>query len=935
MHPAQSNHQQELDPGMAIFTVSNLHNSGAGSLRHAIMGANSDLSGTASVIDFSVNGSITLASALPAISRAVTIDATSAPTHTSGGPPVVELNCNFNAGLTFGAGSDGSKLLGLAIGDANGNGVTLNAGSVTLADNYIGLDTSGAAFGNSGDGISVRSTSSNNRIGLNPEAASGVVSNVISGNGGNGVSFHGSSGNTLVDNRIGTDPTGTTAVANDGNGIWLTDSSNGNEIGGTAFENTTTGAVNDPTGDKGTVAPVFVVPPLGNLVSGNGGDGILIDADSQRNILNGNFVGTTADGDGVISNTLDGVAIDQADNNSLIGCQFVDNPFVYYNVISANGGNGLRITDSDNTTVQANFFGAGADNTTILGNGGDGILVDGTSTNTQVGGVIPLGNVSAGNQKNGIEVAGTASGFITFNTFGGLLAFKGAAPNGNDGLLITSTGGNNTVQTNVFSGNHNDGIELSGDASGVTVDPNITGLNTDGNALLPNGNDGLEIDGTAHDNVVGGSQASVIPQNTFSGNTGYGVDILGSANNNQVLLSYIGLSAGGTAGLGNSAGGIRVGLTAHDNIIGGTSTPSAPTGNLISANGGNGVTLDPETSNIQVIDNSFGFTRFGAPTLPNAGPAIVASGSTNADISGNVIAVPSVIAVTDSPSDAVLGIGALATLTLHLDGAVTVAGGPPTLALNNGATATYVSGSASTNLNFDYTVALGQDTPDLAVSAIGLNGATVNDQSGDAADLSGAVANPPGILSIASIAAFDITTDQPVAVVGQTYAGPVAGLQSEYINITPDSLNITATSPNWFIHSGGGEDAIAVSSGTNVLDGGAGSNFLTGGSGTDTFYVDSRGATADVWSTVDNFHAGDAVVIWGITPSDFNFDFENDQGDAGYTGLTLHATAPGKPTASVTFAGFTTADLSSGRIAESSGIEPVSGSSYTYFHAIS
>ena len=57
-----------------------------------------------------------------------------------------------------------------------------------------------------------------------------------------------------------------------------------------------------------------------------------------------------------------------------------------------------------------------------------------------VGGVIPLGNVSGDNALNGVEVAGTASRFITFNTFRGLLAFKGAAPNGNDGLLVTSTG---------------------------------------------------------------------------------------------------------------------------------------------------------------------------------------------------------------------------------------------------------------------------------------------------------------------------------------------------------------------------------------------------------------------------------------------------------------------------------------------------------------
>ena len=103
----------------------------------------------------------------------------------------------------------------------------------------------------------------------------------------------------------------------------------------------------------------------------------------------------------------------------------------------------------------------------------------------QVGGVIPLGNVSAGNGENGIEVADTASGFTTFNTFGGLFAFYGAAPNGNDGLLITSTGGNQTVRTNVFSGNLNNGIEIAGDASGVTIVPNIVGLDTRGDASWP------------------------------------------------------------------------------------------------------------------------------------------------------------------------------------------------------------------------------------------------------------------------------------------------------------------------------------------------------------------------------------------------------------------------------------------------------------------
>src|SRR5262245_30077 len=115
---------------MAIFTVSNLNDAGIGSLRAAIEAANAD-TGSA-VIDFAVNGTITLASDLPAVTNGVAIDATTAPTHVSGGAPVVELNCNGHAGLVFAVGADNSQLRGLAVCDASGHGITLNAGSITL-----------------------------------------------------------------------------------------------------------------------------------------------------------------------------------------------------------------------------------------------------------------------------------------------------------------------------------------------------------------------------------------------------------------------------------------------------------------------------------------------------------------------------------------------------------------------------------------------------------------------------------------------------------------------------------------------------------------------------------------------------------------------------------------------------------------------------------
>ena len=47
-------------------------------------------------------------------------------------------------------------------------------------------------------------------------------------------------------------------------------------------------------------------------------------------------------------------------------------------------------------------------------------------------------------------------------------------------------------------------------------------------------------------------------------------------------------------------------------------------------------------------------------------------------------------------------------------------GGTPTLTLNDGGTATYTGGSGTNALTFSYTVAAGQNTADLAVTAFNL-----------------------------------------------------------------------------------------------------------------------------------------------------------------------------------------------------------------------
>src|SRR5260370_567537 len=126
----------------------------------------------------------------------------------------------------------------------------------------------------------------------------------------------------------------------------------------------------------------------------------------------------------------------------------------------------------------------------------------------------------------------------------------------------------------------------------------------------------------------------------------------------------------------------------------------------------------------------------GADTTPPTVSSVVASGA----------------GITNGNGD--LNAGKVVTLTVAFSEAVTVntSGGTPTLALNDGGAATYTGGSGSNSLIFSYTVAAGQNTSDLTVTAFNLNGATVRDGAGNDANLAGAVTNPSGILTIDTVA---------------------------------------------------------------------------------------------------------------------------------------------------------------------------------------
>ena len=204
------------DATLAIRTVSSFADSGAGTLRQAILD-----SAAGDEIRFGGSGTIGLQSALPAITVPLTIDATVGTGYA--GTPRVTLDgtaagASIN-GLVLAAGSDGSVVRGLQIVNFDADGLHLTgSGGHTVESNFIGTDGT-ADRGNGGDGIRAFD-SADNRIG----GATSAERNVVSGNGSYGIHVvgTGSTGNRIEGNRVGTDADGGAALPNAGFGILIT-----------------------------------------------------------------------------------------------------------------------------------------------------------------------------------------------------------------------------------------------------------------------------------------------------------------------------------------------------------------------------------------------------------------------------------------------------------------------------------------------------------------------------------------------------------------------------------------------------------------------------------------------------------------------------------------------------------------------------------------
>jgi len=599
----------------ATYTVINTNDSGAGSLRQAILDANavpgpdniyfniptSDANYSASSGVWTIN----LSTVLPMVSGGYTnIDATTQTTNqgnTNTQGPEILLNGGNTLTYAFQLVSPNNTVKGFVIGQFE-FGIQVYgtiASNNTISDNYIGTDRTGMiAFSNQhGFGLS----------GNVPSAS--ITSNLISGNTVVGIACSPASNITITGNKIGVDITGMNPLPNP-TGIILDNSPNCT-IGGNTLAKR-------------------------NLISGNTDAGILInDLASVSNVVKGNYIGVNKNCTDTIPNG-NGVVIISASSNTIGGTTASER-----NIISGNLVIGVLIngTGANNNTIIGNYIGIDSSGTVALSNHNGVIIKADADCNTVGGNTANERNVISANREIGIYIEASDSNVVSGNYIGtdytGTLGFY----IGLSDTLIQANGveintlskhnviGGNTVgERNIISGNRVYGAVYYGNVSQNNICGNYIGTDVSGSLAIPNAT-GICVDCASNNNII--------ENNLLSGNVSYGIFIVTTGSYYNIFRgNLVGTNAAGTDTIPNDVG-LMIAGGAKYNIIGGTNTADK---NLISGNRYGGIEIaDNGTDYNEIIGNYIGVDITGNAAMPNAIGIGIGALSTATVIDNNVI----------------------------------------------------------------------------------------------------------------------------------------------------------------------------------------------------------------------------------------------------------------------------------------------------------
>jgi hypothetical protein len=515
----------------ATFTVTNTADSGPGTLRQAILDANSNPG--MDTIAFAIPGggvhTILLSSALPAITDSVLIDGYTQPgsspnTLSTGDNAIILIEIDGAGAGVVGALIDvaagATVVRGLAVINAeSSDGIRLSGGGALIAGNFVGLHPDGTlSDGNACAGVRSLS-SSNNTIGGSSPGDRNVISGITGcGLNGHGIRIELGDSNLIQGNFIGTDPTGTASRPNT-SGISILGSPN-NVIGGSSAA-------------------------ARNLLSGNQAYGVFIlGAGSTGNVIQGNYIGTDVLGTQAIGNSL-GINVESA-INTMIGGTVAGSG----NLISGNQYGLKFLYGATGNTIAGNFIGLNAAGNAAVPNVNYAVWL--LAPNNIVGSTTAQGrNIISGNGV-AIEMVGDGTqilgNFIGTDSTGmtAIPNFSGINDFGSSGLVIgTSAPG----AGNLISGNVGTGITLQ-NSTNAAIRGNIIGLNLAGAPFFPQQAGGINLLNTTG-TIVGG--AGVGEGNVLSAN---GTGMIVNGISAVILGNKIGTDPSGSQPRGNGFYGI-------------------------------------------------------------------------------------------------------------------------------------------------------------------------------------------------------------------------------------------------------------------------------------------------------------------------------------------------------------------------------------------
>jgi hypothetical protein len=371
------------------------------------------------------------------------------------------------------------------------------------------------------------------------------------------ISYPEATNNVIAGCWCGPDYTGTNAAPNAYQGILIYNGASSNAIGGAL------------SGDR-------------NVLSGNSQYGVYITGtNTVGNVVYGNYIGTTANGEAALGNWDGGMIITGGAYSNTVGGGGLNAG----NLLSCNASFGLWI-DSSNNLVEGNWMGLDATGAVALQNTFVGMyLINGAQSNSVVG------NVLSGNYSEGIRLTGMGTSFnsVQGNFIGTDSSGSNAVPNGFAGLTFYDGAANNVAggttagARNIVSGNWTYGVAI-GDPGTTNnlVEGNLVGLSINGFSAMANGTGAL---------IGNGAQQNILSGNFLSGNDGRGVLISDTnTDGNFVEGNVIGLAVNQIMPLANAWEGVAIENGAQSNVIG-LGISGAGLANEIAFNGWEGIAV--------------------------------------------------------------------------------------------------------------------------------------------------------------------------------------------------------------------------------------------------------------------------------------------------------------------------------------------------------